>query len=115
MDDNDSAALRRRAQDAGLGGDLSQMDDQAVSDLVGWAAPTADGLPGPTLSRLSPRATVAAAAPPPAAPARPRVAEAAAPASTPLLSLNIDAAALAQALRESGGIDVEAQQWRRRR
>lgn len=102
MDDPAIAALRRRAQEAGLGGDWSRVDDQSVVDFVGWAAPSAGEGTGPTLSRLAPKATpAAAAAPPPAGPARPRAAEAAAPASTPLLSVNLDAAAMAQTLREA--------------
>lgn len=101
MDDQQSADLRRRAQEAGLGVDLSQLDDQAAAAFAAWAAPAGGDAPGPTLSRLSPKRTIAAAAPPPAAPSRPRTAEAAAPSSTPLLSVNLDAAAMAQTLREA--------------
>lgn len=101
MDDQQSAALRRRAQEAGLGDDFSRLDDAAVAEFAGWAAPSEGGKPGPTLSALSPKRTIAAAPPPPGAPPRPRAAEAAAAAPASLLSVNLDAAAMAQTLREA--------------
>jgi hypothetical protein len=98
VDDPAIAVLRRRAHEASQGVDWSRVDDHAVVDFVGWAAPSAGEGLSPTLSKATP---AAAAAPPPAAPARPRAAESDAPASTPLLSVNLDAAAMAQTLREA--------------
>ena len=101
MDDQDIAALRRRAQQAGLGVDWSQADDHAVVDFVAWATPS-ESAEGPTLQRLSPKITVAAPAPARSGASSPRQAAAASPppaASPSTPGPQVDAVAMAQTLR----------------
>jgi len=100
MQDQDSAELRRRAHEAGLGVDWSRADDHAASDVLAWAAPAAT-LPGPALQRLSPKATVAAAAPAAAAGRQRQEAEAAAAPAASAPGPNLDAVAMAQTLQEA--------------
>ncbi len=108
LDDAHTAALRRRAHEAGLGVDWSQADDHAVSEFVAWAAPLA-AESGPRLQNLAPKLTVAGAAPAAAASSsRPRQAAAASPppAEQATLASDVDAAATAQNLRAAANDGV---------